>query len=438
MNEVRIKINRLGAVRDAEFRLRPFMLFMGESGLGKSYVAFLAHYVYMVLSYRKLELFFAGINFQDLLSQTASGEEILSIKTKDLFDWINKDAVSYLRYMIGNDALDADVEIHWPFYEEEISFVYREFLDGLDSEEEVGYSISSNGLMYNRIANQSEIDARIFRILLQGVLNMAVFGIKERRAPYMLPPSRGALMEIDERPVFQSGMYDMFFDFKKELKRAIRQPKEDDPILNALLARVNNGNVVDVDGNVMYVMPNGVTMPLTAAASSVKELAPFAMALKKFRFNRSVYLLEEPESHLHPLRQQGVADVIAYAVNEGVHMQVTTHSDYFVKRLNFLLRLQELAGKQSGEKMIGLLEKVDVIPQSLLNPEKIGAYLFAMRADGTTEIRLFDIQSENMIPYDSFESVIMDDFNNSDIVDEFEAEFGCGDEFKSESESIQE
>lgn len=53
-------------------------------------------------------------------------------------------------------------------------------------------------------------------------------------------------------------------------------------------------------------------IPITAAASSVKELAPFALMLQKGIVGDYSILFEEPESHLHPDMQIKVADLLAY------------------------------------------------------------------------------------------------------------------------------
>ena len=38
MNKVTFNINQLGAIKDSKIEMKPFMLFSGESGLGKSYI----------------------------------------------------------------------------------------------------------------------------------------------------------------------------------------------------------------------------------------------------------------------------------------------------------------------------------------------------------------------------------------------------------------
>lgn len=426
MNDVKIRINRLGAIRDAEISLRPFMLFMGESGLGKSYVAFLAHYIYVLLNSNRLDHFFDDTDFKRLLKNAVSGETILRISTDELFSWINADAVSYVRYMVGHDKLDGEVKIQWPFQEKEISFTYTEHLEGLADNEDIVYSISTESDRYHSLSSQSIIGMPVFSQLLQAILRRSVFfevssrPSTMRRFAYVLPPSRGALLELNERPSFRSGMYEGFFDLKNALMQPLIKVKEEDSVLDRLLNNVNNGSVAQSEGQFVYTTAEGIPMPLTAAASSVKELAPFAMILKKFPLEQCSILFEEPEAHLHPQRQQSVADLIAYALSRGIHMQVTTHSDYFVKRLNVLLRLFRLFKKLPKYKRDSILDKVGIPLQAFLDPERLNAYYLCRRADGSTDIRRYDIHKEEMIPFDSFEKTIMDDFNLSDMIDEVE------------------
>lgn len=49
MKPITIKIHQLGKVKDSDIEILPFVIFSGESGLGKSYMAMLCHYFYEVL-----------------------------------------------------------------------------------------------------------------------------------------------------------------------------------------------------------------------------------------------------------------------------------------------------------------------------------------------------------------------------------------------------
>ena len=159
-------------------------------------------------------------------------------------------------------------------------------------------------------------------------------------------------------------------------------------------------------------------MPLTAAASSIKELAPLTLFLNKYSTKGVSFLFEEPEAHLHPNRQVKVADLISCIVNEGGHMQVTTHSDFLIKRLNNLINLFLLREKMEEGEFVKLLSKWKIKDSYLLNPKDVGAYLLKQNEDGTSQIVEQDIMADNEIPFESFYTAIKNDMAlNNDIAE---------------------
>ena len=126
MKPVIFHINKLGAVIDSQIELKPLMIFSGESGLGKSYVAFLVHYLYMLLlsSYR-LSVFFneKNVDFKNVFERKKSGDVLLSIPSEELFSWINKDAVNYIGYLIGHENIVGDIKIDFPYTNSSFDFI---------------------------------------------------------------------------------------------------------------------------------------------------------------------------------------------------------------------------------------------------------------------------------------------------------------------------
>jgi len=45
MDKIKIVVHSLGKIRDAEIEISPLTIFCGDSGLGKSYLAMLVHYL---------------------------------------------------------------------------------------------------------------------------------------------------------------------------------------------------------------------------------------------------------------------------------------------------------------------------------------------------------------------------------------------------------
>ena len=96
MNKVSIKINELGPVKNQEIELKPVMLFTGESSLGKSYVNFLAYYLFYVFSSERMFDFLLekiGVDVND------KKEFSFDLKSSDLIDWMQNDVRKFFVYL---------------------------------------------------------------------------------------------------------------------------------------------------------------------------------------------------------------------------------------------------------------------------------------------------------------------------------------------------
>lgn len=419
MNPVIFQIKKLGAVRNSKIELKPLMIFSGESGLGKSYVAFLVHYLYTLLTSHRLTSFFKerDIDFESLFEKKQAGQVLLSVPANELFAWINKDAINYIGYLIGHENFEGEVEIQFPYTNSTLEFIYDDELGGIDNNEELFYKVELDDFTYRVVSRSFRPEPDLFSDLIRAVLLDAIWGNHRiLKHCYLLPPSRGALMELTERPAFRSGMYDEFFDLKVDLSRPLAKSLEQSATIAECLSDVNMGKLQQVEGRIMYYTKDGAGMPLTAAASSVKELAPFTMMLNRFSPDGISILFEEPEAHLHPERQVKVADLIACSVNKGCQMQVTTHSDFFIKRINNLMKLHLLKKRVSSEAFAKFLNNYNIEEDCLIDPENVGAFLLKKSGNGYSEIIIQDISLDNEIPFESFYHVIDEDIQLSGTI----------------------
>ena len=123
--------------------------------------------------------------------------------------------------------------------------------------------------------------------------------------------------------------------------------------------------------------PRGWTddLPLMRASSMVSELAPVVLYLRHIVESGDVLIIEEPEAHLHPAMQAAFARELARLVRAGVHIVMTTHSEWFLEQIGNLVRLSALPEKKRKG-----LDGADCA----LHPEEVGAWLFEA-AGGRTE-----------------------------------------------------
>lgn len=422
MQQVTFDIKRLGAIRDSSMTLSPMMIFSGESGLGKSYAAFLVHYLYYVLldSDRFLNFFLEqGYDFNEIYKKRESGKVILSVPVQDVLDWLNKDAVAYIGYLVGYQNLDGDVNIKLPIQEKTFDFIFTQTLEGLEGQEELYDKLVFKDYVYRVVSTRNIPTPIPYAILIKAYFRDLVFGdMNNITKTFLLPPSRGSLMEVSERPTFQSGMYEEFFD----MKALLNKPQESvSPLNQALIecnARVNNGELKREGEKYLYHMCNGATIPLTATASSIKELSPLSLLINKFPVKGVSILFEEPEAHLHPSRQVKLADLLACIISAGGHLQVTTHSDYLIKRLNNLMKLSLLKDKISPSDFEKLLNDFQIKEEYLLAVSNVRAYLLEEQSDGSSRIIVQEVGKDNSIPFESFYSVIEDDLELTSRIEE--------------------
>lgn len=419
MKCIKVRIDQLGRIRDSEILVSPLMVFSGESGLGKSYLALLCHYFFeLLINTSRLNHFFVddNIDFNVLSKDFKDSGTALEIKKQDLEAWMAKDAILYLRYMLGYDGISGQIEITLPeSIPDTMAFTYKNELTGLVNEEDL-YTILSLGNLRFRIQEKTQFDESPFAFLLRFVLIDYIFGNYQMLdSTFVLPPSRGPI--LTEQIIPTTGMYSEFLNDMAGLNRIKPRPDTASEIVLKLFRTILEGEVNKEETTYIYTT-NDASMPVSAAAASIREIAPLQILAKKQDVSRCAILVEEPEAHLHPLKQRMMADIIGALSHNGAIMQITTHSDYFLRRLNELIMFAK-AKKTTDDpdKLRTLSEKVNIVEDMSIDESIIGAYLLRKQADNTSIAVKQDIS--NGIPFAAFRDAIMDNMNYQDILGDF-------------------
>ena len=419
MKCIKVRIDQLGRIRDSEILVSPLMVFSGESGLGKSYLALLCHYFFeLLINTSRLNHFFVdnNIDFNILSKDFKDVGTALEIKKQDLETWMAKDAILYLRYMLGYDGISGQIEITLPeSIPDTMAFTYKNELTGLVNEEDL-YTILSLGNLRFRIQEKTQFDESPFAFLLRFVLIDYIFGNYQMLdSTFVLPPSRGPI--LTEQIIPTTGMYSEFLSDMAGLNRIKPRPDTASEIVLKLFRTILEGEVDKEETTYIYTT-NDASMPVSAAAASIREIAPLQILAKKQDVSRCAILVEEPEAHLHPLKQRMMADIIGALSHNGAIMQITTHSDYFLRRLNELIMFAK-AKKTTDDpdKLRTLSEKVNIVEDMSIDESIIGAYLLRKQADNTSIAVKQDIS--NGIPFAAFRDAILDNMNYQDILGDY-------------------
>ncbi len=139
-------------------------------------------------------------------------------------------------------------------------------------------------------------------------------------------------------------------------------------------------------------------LPLMSASSSVSELAPISLFIRHYICPNDLFIVEEPEAHLHPGAQREISDVLVRLVNAGVNVLVTTHSDNILEQIsNFIYA-----------------DHVTASDKTKLSEDKCKTYRFkTMRSTKRTTVESVPFNSETGIVTEDHLKVSSDLYNET-------------------------
>lgn len=408
------EINKLGPVRDSKVSFNRLLLFTGESNTGKSYTALLFYYFQKHISTKLSDYVKAEYNIDKIKAELNKNKNTKVNFNSDKFhNWINDTAEEYLCYLLSRNSLECDVKLN-----SEISS-FDIIIEQIDDDISDGIkSINNFKILDNTYSAdiQFPLDKAIEQLLSITLSNK--LGFNNNFKTLLLPPARGALMGLnfsDKTKLADSaGMYKEFLtDYDKVSDKNIFYKK--DKYINDRISKFIDGNLVSRKDGIYYKLSNEDLLPLSAVASSIKELSPIIMALQNSNINELSIMFEEPEAHLHPSLQIDIAKVISYLVNKGVFIQVTTHSDLFLTQINHLVRLDKIL-KKDNKLYDDIIKKIGIPKSFTLSSHLVNAYLFKKEKTGMTVIEKQDLSDG--IPFDTFKKSYDKLFEVSNLIDE--------------------
>lgn len=385
---IRIIIDKLGPITDSEIVFKPFMVFTGEAGLGKSYTALLWYNLITSLTPMRL---------QEFITKKINGsvKEELTFKFKDFRMWLNQNTAAFLGYLLGNNNFDC--QVNYVFEIDDDIPVEMKRLHDEDASGFTRYSINGD---IDVFPLDLEDNVLMMSFSLHGYLSELCFG-KNYLRPLILPPARAAFMGANTTSPI--GMYRDFLAQLDDLKTPSRTISPDNQFFVNYIAKLSDGEIVLENGSVFLQFESGEKIPVSAAASSVKELMPFLLMLQNGKIRQyNSLLFEEPEAHVHPKKQFLLMDMLARCCNKGMLIQMTTHSDYLLGRMNQLLVLGKIREK-SMEAFEIFCKEHQFNKNLYLHTEQIGGYYFKRENDRVV------IEEQDLslgLPFNSFENTV--------------------------------
>ena len=430
MEKIKILIEQLGAIRNSEIEVSQMMLFSGESGLGKSYLAMLCHYIYdVLLSDSRFDRFIKEEKKWSFSSMRESFKDsgiAVQINKKELEDWLSNDAIQYLRYMLNNENLKCKISIKLPdIIQPIININFEEEFLGLENSEDVYIKLNALNLTY-RVKEEAFDDESPFAFLLRfGLIRQILGDFRALNETYVFPPSRGPVLTETIAP--KTGLYEKFKKGMALINRVPPHPENVSVNLISLLREVLDGSVKNEEGKYIY-STHEEDIPISAAAASVREIAPIALLVERVDMAKTCILLEEPEAHLHPIKQRMMADIVSLMNTGGAYMQLTTHSDYFLRRINELIALRKihecLAHEEKGEsKFNEICKELNLNKDLEFDYKRLSAYLLRRNSDGSSVVEKQNIVDG--VPFASFSQAIDESLRLSYKLNEYLEKNDC-------------
>ena len=244
---------------------------------------------------------------------------------------------------------------------------------------ETTYSLFASLLFSDQIGTENRIQAHYLPAIRGGIMqsHRAIVGSLIQQA------SRGRSRDTASLPLF-SGILSDFMQKIIDVEVTRERTPDGDPVMENSSDMARKG-IVKIGENMEKSILEGKInvrmsdasypdlryqfkrngrlhdLPLMSTSAMVAELAPVSLFIRNHVNHGDLFIIEEPEAHLHPEAQRDISGTLAWLVDAGVYVLATTHSDYILEQISNYVHAQEIESKNGMQK---------------LSKEKISVYFF--------------------------------------------------------------
>jgi hypothetical protein len=448
---MKIKVQNLGALKQAEFTLGDLTIICGGNNTGKTYATyalfgFLSSWqniLQIKIDADKLSQLLAdGVTFIDIQQYIEQAKEIVSQACKDYtLQLSNVFASSTERFADSKFSIDLDIEsinldrkfertMRTANNAELFSLTKKEgstelFITLLAEKEQVKIP--------NEILDHIIADAVKDIIFAQIIPNPFIASTERTGAAifrkdldfdrHRILEEMGKDKKIDRAELFFKDYGDYALPIKKNVEfirnlsfqnydiKSSFILKEHSDVLNDFANIIGGAYKITPNGELYYV-PKGkkVRLSIDESSSAVRSLLDIGFYLRHEAQKGDLLMVDEPELNLHPENQRRVARLFARLVNLGIKVFITTHSDYIVKELNTLIMLNH-----DKPNLKRIQQQEGYRPEELISTDQIKVYIAEeklIKLDGNQKktkcqtLTLANIDSEMGIEARSFDITI--------------------------------
>lgn len=402
MKKIEIIINEFGPLSNQTITLAPFMIFTGKSGLGKSYANYLTYYFFSSFTEGRLQ----GL-VENKIKKDRTDQQF-TITEDELRQWLNNGVEEFMRDFLGDDSLTCNVNFSFNIgKDKQLNISYTKEELNKESQSNIFNTTAkvtiNSRTDYFPLTLNPEGASGIIAVSLSSYLKQNLFEQQIVKS-IILPPARGAYVgenyTTKDRIASSTGMYRLFLRDSDQSLISFTGGKPDRQFFTSQIEKLIDGKLVSEKGLQSLELPNGHKISLTASASSIKELSPLLFYTMNWSNMPLSICLEEPEAHLHPDMQVDIANLLAALFNKQSFLQLTTHSDYFLQRINQLIKIGYIRQEQP-EAYKKLCEDRKLNNRFYLDAGQIKAYYFHADENHQSHVEELKI-GRNGIPFSTF------------------------------------
>ena len=367
----RISVKNFGPVKEADIELRPLTVLMGPNNTGKTYTAILLLTAYIIIDRLRLHHHLVRV-----LRDVQPPIEVVEEELAQLY------SVNSLAELVKKDAEKAEINLQFKVVNKlEDVFLNMKLILNKDGNLEMeSPSLTAPPVMPHVVYIPAE-RAGMMRTYKQ-LLRLYLESIRlppplERRAKKIMGEETASRIRLP-------GVVRILLNEILSIDRFTSKERAESTFRNALEILEDEAlqGVIEVgeDLSVTYTEKrSGQLFDLINTSSMVSELSAIYVLTRLLK-QGFWFVIEEPEAHVHPRGQMGIARFLAALARSGVNVLITTHSDLIALKLANMVGLASL---KENER-----ERLGYSPDEYLRKEDLSIYFMEQREDGSIARRI--------------------------------------------------
>ncbi|WP_437754507.1 AAA family ATPase [Sorangium sp. So ce1389] len=445
---MKLILDKLGRIEHAELDIRPLTVLVGENNTNKTWAAYCLYGIARYLTWRESSPLGETFGHGFLALEPADARESIDAAVREVLERALYAPENAVQFTVARRQLIRGINsaVRFAFSAERIRDLLR-LKDELSDESSAVLEVDPAEFQRSGLTGMDDVSAlldveyfrRSVKVHLAAPGARASFtwqpkpdaevgpALNERAADVLralahrfLAPGM-ALALPSERKSFVSTYKLLKPEFEEVLSRPVvelanflsltevvwqgRQEPAMSDALAHLQGKILSGSIqlmsAGAGRRLVFAPRAGPALPLHSSSSMIRALAGLDLYLRCWAAPGDFLILDEPEMNAHPEAQVRLTEFLAYLVNRGIRVVLTTHSPYIADHLNNLIRAKDLSG--ADQTAIAPHFKLGTA-DCFLCAEDVSAYLF--QADGdkapVTVSPIFDREERHLINWETF------------------------------------